>query len=292
MTTEPQESLGSAPPPLREETPAFGLLGRLYFALFQKHWDAINREAAAERSAFRAGREQRFDSRPLWVLIVASLILVFQEYYGDRPTFDLVFPHATPEWGTLGEFAWWTGSKFVGYFVVPAMVLRLAGFRLRDVGLSTVGFFKHLWIYLVLFLAILPVIVIASYTAPFQHTYPFYKLCARSWTDFFAWEAMYGLSFLALEFFFRGFLLFALRRTFGAYAIFVMVVPYCMIHFHKPVLEVTGAIFAGIILGTLAMRTRSIWSGVLIHLSVAWTMDLLALSHTTGFPGSGRFIGP
>jgi hypothetical protein len=72
----------------------------------------------------------------------------------------------------------------------------------------------------------------------------------------------------------------------GAYAIFVMIVPYCMIHFHKPVAEVAGAIFAGIILGTLAMATRSIWFGVLIHVSVAVTMDLLAIAHTTGFPGA------
>ena len=86
--------------------------------------------------------------------------------------------------------------------------------------------------------------------------------------------------------------MFGLKRALGSHAIFVMCVPYCMIHFHKPVQEVTGAIFAGIILGTLALRTRSIWCGVLIHVSVAWTMDLLALSHTTGFPGSGRFVGP
>jgi hypothetical protein len=78
----------------------------------------------------------------------------------------------------------------------------------------------------------------------------------------------------------------------GAYAIFVMAVPYCMIHFHKPIAEVVGAIFAGIVLGTLAMVTRSIWCGVLIHISVAWTMDALALAHTFGLPGSGRLITP
>ena len=52
-----------------------------------------------------------------------------------------------------------------------------------------------------------------------------------------------------------------------------------------------GTACAGIILGTLALRTRSIWGGVLIHVSVAITMDLLALYHTVGLPGSGRFIG-
>jgi membrane protease YdiL (CAAX protease family) len=175
---------------------------------------------------------------------------------------------------------------------VPALaVWGLLRGRLRDYGISVAGMRKHVWIYVALYLAILPVVVIASYTKPFLHTYPFYKMAGRSWTDYVAWELMYGASFLALEFFFRGFLLFALKRTMGAYAIFVMIVPYCMIHFHKPVAEVCGAIFAGIVLGTLAMATRSIWCGVLIHVSVAWTMDALALWHTTGFPGSGRFIG-
>ena len=66
-------------------------------------------------------------------------------------------------------------------------------------------FRRHLPLYVGLFLAILPVIVIASFTAPFQHTYPFYKLAVRSWTDLIAWELLYVLSFFALEFFFRGF---------------------------------------------------------------------------------------
>src|SRR4029077_10260653 len=150
------------------------------------------------------------------------------------------------------------------------------------------------WIYAALFAAILPVVIIASYSKPFLATYPFYKAAARSWTDFVAWELMYAASFVALEFFFRGFLLFTLERQMGAYAIFVMIVPYCMIHFHKPVAEVCGAVFAGIVLGTLAMATRSIWCGVLIHISVAWSMDLLVLLHTIGLPGSaqaGRLVG-
>ena len=49
-----------------------------------------------------------------------------------------------------------------------------------------------------------------------------------------------------------------------------------------------GAVVAGLILGTLALRTKSIWAGVLIHISVALTMDLLALQYC---PDSGRCRG-
>jgi hypothetical protein len=264
------------------------MLRRIYRRWFLGPWERLNAEAAEER-ALHPG----FDSRPMVVLVVVALVLVFQEYYGDRPSYDeyLGTRFSGARYSALGGFAWWAGAKVLGYLVVPMVTVWALGGRLRDYGFGMRGMSRHVWIYVALFLAVMPVVVAASYTKPFLATYPFYKYTGRSWTDFIAWELMYGLSFLALEFFFRGFMLFTLKRTMGAYAIFVMIVPYCMIHFHKPVAEVCGAIFAGIVLGTLAMVTGSIWAGVLIHVSVAWSMDLLAMWHTHGFPHPGQFIG-
>jgi membrane protease YdiL (CAAX protease family) len=155
----------------------------------------------------------------------------------------------------------------------------MPGERVRDYHVSPRGFFHHLWIYVLLFALILPGVILASRTQSFYQTYPFYKWANRSRFDLITWEALYAAQFVALEFFFRGFLLRGLRRAFGANAIFVMIVPYCMIHYQKPMPETFGAIGAGIILGTLAMRTRSIWGGVAIHIAVATTMDVLALGH-------------
>ena len=136
----------------------------------------------------------------------------------------------------------------------------------------------------------LPAVIIASHTPSFRHTYPFYRLANRSGFDLWAWEALYAAQFVSLEFFFRGFILQGLRRALGSNAIFVMIVPYCMIHYGKPLPETLGAIGAGLILGTLAMRTKSIWGGVLIHIGVAMTMDVLAL-HGCPPIGSGHYCG-
>jgi membrane protease YdiL (CAAX protease family) len=76
----------------------------------------------------------------------------------------------------------------------------------------------------------------------------------------------------------------ALRRAMGAGAIFVMAVPYCMIHFGKPYLEANGAIVAGVVLGSLAMRTRSIYAGFMVHITVAFCMDFLALYKRHALP--------
>jgi len=45
-----------------------------------------------------------------------------------------------------------------------------------------------------------------------------------------------------------------------------------------------GAIVAGIALGSLSMKTRSIYQGFLVHITVAGLMDWLALWHRHALP--------
>lgn len=251
-----------------------GLLGRAARAVSIDQWRAIDRETEG------GGPTGKVDGLALAVLVTVAVSLTLQEYYGQRHIFVQWFGHlrdADDRYWQLWGYAWWSGARVVGYVVLPAIVLLCFRQRLRDYYLGFRGFLRHLWIYGALFLAISPAVYWASKTPAFRNTYPFYSLAGRSSFDLWAWELLYGVQFLALEVFFRGFMLQGLRRSMGANAIFVMIVPYCMIHFQKPVLETLGAIGAGLILGTLAMRTRSIWGGVLIHVGVAVSMDLLAL---------------
>ena len=63
-----------------------------------------------------------------------------------------------------------------------------------------------------------------------------------------------------------------------------MVVPYTMIHFGKPYLEACSAMVAGAVLGSLSMKTRSIYAGFLVHGTVAVLMDVLSLSRQNALP--------
>ena len=67
------------------------------------------------------------------------------------------------------------------------------------------------------------------------------------------------------------------KKRFGFYSILVMTIPYCMIHFGKPLPETLAAIIAGVVLGVLSLKSNSIWLGVAIHFSVAITMDFCSL---------------
>lgn len=245
-------------------------------------WRAI--DAETERSPGEAGSASQI---ALVVLITAAAALTLQEYLGGHDTYDRLFPPPGGRYWELLGYVWWSGWRVFGYVVIPMVVLAaLPGERIRDHHLSLRGFFEHLWIYIALFALVLPAVAIASTTHAFRETYPFYRIANRSYLDLVVWELLYAAQFLSLEFFFRGFLLHGLRRALGANAIFVMLVPYCMIHYGKPFPETLGAIGAGLVLGTLAMRTRSIWGGVLIHVGVAITMDVLALRGCPPFGGA------
>ncbi len=178
----------------------------------------------------------------------------------------------------------WAASTFFFFLVAPAILVRFTHREpLTSIGWSVRGFFRHLPIYVGLYVLMLPVLHQVSKRADFATTYPFVALARTDPAMFVRWEVAYVIQFLALESFFRGYLLFTLARCMGLLAVPVMVVPYTMIHFHKPPLECFGAVFAGLLLGYLALRFRSFWGGVLLHGAVAVTMDFLAVRQNFGW---------
>lgn len=181
-------------------------------------------------------------------------------------------------WNGLLRYLWWTSWHVITFVAIPALVIKfyLKG-RVRDYGWRWGETHLHWRGYLLLLSPILVFVVMASFRDDFVHHYPFYRDAGRSWIDLIAWQLLYLTQFACLEFFFRGYLVQALRPYYGAGAIYIMIVPYLMIHFPKPWLEATGAIFFGLFLGMLALRSRSIWGGFLVHAGVAVSMDIAAL---------------
>jgi membrane protease YdiL (CAAX protease family) len=262
---------------------------------FRDTWRQLDEEARVHRQE----HADRLDFRPAACLLIASVVLTVQEYYGGRQFFQTTL---RPELESLYEgswkwlrfdtydelyaYGWWCFARAVGYVVFPFVAWKLLFPKdsLLDMGLRGRGFLRHLWIYGLCLGIVIPVMLIVAQQPDFGSYYPFYKQSSRSIFDFMVWEAMYWVQFFALELFFRGWMVGALRRTLGSSAIFVMAVPYCMIHYGKPYLEAHGAIVAGVVLGSLAMRTRSIYAGFLLHISVAVGMDVLSLYKRGAIP--------
>ncbi len=215
-------------------------------------------------------------SRPFWFIGMVDALGLDGLAAASRRAF---FESANRE---LNGLAFWGIVQVLSYVAIPWLVIR---FVLREqisaFGTTVRGILPQARTYLVLFAVSLPFIVVASTTAAFQAKYPFYDLAPGEdlWPNMWIWWVVYAAQFVALEFFFRGFLVHGLKGRLGFMAVFVMIVPYNMLHYTKPVAEALAAIVGGYVLGSLSLKTRSIWWGAALHCAVAATMDGLALFH-------------
>ncbi len=215
---------------------------------------------------------------------VYALLRAFASWH-ELPENTYLWALQRAGWLELVVYSWWTGWHLICYLLLPWLLIRyLWREPMLDFGWRWGETQRHWRGYLLLLSPILVFVVLVSQGEDFVEHYPFYDQAGRSWFDFLAWELLYMSQFVALEFFFRGYMLHALRPAIGANAIWVMCVPYLMIHFPKLWLEATGAILFGLFLGILALRSLSIWGGVLVHAGVALSMDIAALIRKGGLP--------
>ncbi|MBM2840413.1 MAG: hypothetical protein HW412_941 [Bacteroidetes bacterium] len=135
--------------------------------------------------------------------------------------------------------------------------------------------------YFLLLLFLLPLVVGVSFTGDFQAAYPRYKFGFPEHTMGMekgafvgVFELCYGSDFVFVEFFFRGFMVLAFTRLLGTRAIIPMVVVYALIHFEKPLLEALSSIVGGLVLGVISYRTKSIYGGIILHLGIAYMMEI------------------
>ena len=265
--------------------------------LFHKTWRELDEEAYAWNATRR--EKGAFDFRPWAVFTIGATMLAWQDYYGSGYFYQAhIYPlldqldQNFPTWiqlakyRTLYAYLWWELSLIFAYVVFPFTIWKFLFPQdaLLDFGLRTKGFFQHARLYSLFLVLIVVGIIFASFQSNFVDYYPYYKGTSRSWWDLLLWEAIYLPGFLALEIFFRGWWLVALRKSLGSAAIFSMTVPYCMIHFGKPYLETMGTFMGAVALGSLSIKTKSVYQGTLLHITLALSMDLVALAQRGALP--------
>ena len=236
------------------------------------------------------------DARATIVLFSSIVLVVVAWHWGRPPAFrgtalersivDFLGATGAEYEGTLAYLFWGAASTLFRIVVPLAIIVVVLRLRPVDFGYRLKGIRSHLPLYGLLYLLMLPILVWVSTFESFLQTYPFYDLAGEGGLQFWLYQGGYMLQFVALEAFFRGYMVFGLRERFGAAnAVMIMTIPYVMIHFGKPVPEVFAAIGAGLILGHLALRSKSFVPGVFLHIAVALTMDVLAITRGSGSLG-------
>jgi membrane protease YdiL (CAAX protease family) len=162
-------------------------------------------------------------------------------------------------------------QAFAVQVIVPIVAILLIRERLRDYGLALGDVGAGLKITGLFYLLYVPCFLALMLNEPFRD---FYSVEADHYADvhaFLSEEVIPTVAFMIqTEFLFRGFALFGLKKDYGPYAAtLASLVPFVYFHLDKPAIEAFGSLPVGLALSYLALRTSSIWYGVLLHTTIA-----------------------
>lgn len=220
-----------------------------------------------------------FLSARFWILsFLALFIYAFRCYFHLYESWAYKYP--SPQFQIyclylikqIGQGVLLFFPTFLLWFIMERKNQPPFGFKVKGVELKPYFFILALMI---------PIIAMAATQDSFTQFYPLVSHIPNLQSNTFLgkiqialYEFFYGFDFFANEFFFRGFLILAFARIVGNAAILPMACWYVFIHFGKPLGETISSFFGGLILGLIAYETKSIYGGVIVHIGIAFLMDI------------------
>lgn len=216
---------------------------------------------------------------PFFFLLLLSCPILF----AGKVTFDwfpaMLTKNMAEPWNQYWSIVLNWPMKCLLVFVGVSILWRAGKYFPPMAGLSAKNFTARPYFLLLLYMV--PLLALAATQKDFLQVYPkwqrveFVELYLQnSLPAKLLFELSYGLDFLTIELFFRGFVILAFVRYAGLSAVLPMAAFYCSIHFGKPLMECITSYFGGIILGVIVYHSRSIWGGLIVHLGIAWLMEL------------------
>jgi hypothetical protein len=251
-----------------------------YFALYVFGYFGTSLIVFAFNKQFHHFRSPQYWMIALVALFLLSLNLGFP-YHSQVARF---VTGGSPRW-----FSWTFGmaNNLINFLIQTLPLFVLAWFlekKRERFGVNGKNIdLRPYWQVLML---LVPLIMIASFETSFRSYYPLYHRYEVTtlnnptdlppWLFAFVYEIGYGADFFNVEFLFRGALVIGVSQLVGKEAVLPMVGAYCFLHFGKPVGECVSSIFGGYALGVVAFYTRNIWGGVIVHVGLAWMMEIAA----------------
>ena len=210
-----------------------------------------------------------------------AILFLAPAFFSFRVNFDFHQPLIKNIWIGGAQYFWLTCVNLVTRVFVLLIPVFIIWF-IKDKGNQSfygTKSLQNLRPYLIMLLMMLPLITFACTQNDFLQMYPRAKFITPLNLPFkrlyyIIYELCYGFDFLSIEFFFRGFLILSLYKICGPQCIIPVACFYCSIHFGKPMSEAISSFFGGLFLGIFCYNTKSIWGGLIIHLGIAWMMEV------------------
>ncbi len=230
----------------------------------------------------------QFDARIVSIFMIACIVIVTYFYYFRSPMNLLPESMGRVTMDKLALYrylAWHTGA-FIILFIVPFLSMSIINhFSSRKYSpfsyTFTLGDFKTgallSLLFVIVTVSIHYILVIAGLIN--SDYYPMCKspLIEKYFLIFLLFEVFQFIYVISFEYFFRGFILLESAKIFGNNAIVVTLLPYIMIKFGKPPIEIYTAIIVGIALGYMTLKSRSFWYAAVAHGLLSTIVDVLSV---------------
>jgi membrane protease YdiL (CAAX protease family) len=215
--------------------------------------------------------------KPTLILLLTPLLLTTFKYYGSKSFYlaelsdHFVLFQSTEQTGSLYAFA----ASFVLLGFIPALIVKFVFHEsLKDYGVCWGD-----WKFGMIAVAVLaPLFILAAYPSSrmpdFLAEYPLNKEAGISAGAFLVHAFAYLFFYVGWEFYFRGFIQFGLRHSFGDWnSLLVQTALSCILHIGKPSGEIYSSILGALIWGLLVFRTRSLLYALIIHWLLGVSLD-------------------
>ncbi len=213
--------------------------------------------------------------------LLVAVLLIIHHYFAHPAFFDdhLARRFIINPINELYRYLYFFGATFIVLGVLPmAMALILWNERPSTWGV-TLG--RDRWRYLLVSLMavvlLVPVLAFASSIPSIAAFHPLSKLALKYSRALIYYEVFLLLYIAGWEFFFRGFILFGLKRGTGDLAIYLQAIPYAITHLDRSGIEALASIPTAVLLGYLASRTGSVLYGIIIHWFCAILIDMFVI---------------
>ncbi len=226
--------------------------------------------------------EVLLDHLEVLVVIFAGLLCYLFFFFADHSVvFGRLFKALRLQPGSVKVLS----SRLGGLLwlgVVPLLFLSLVS---PVISLSWLGFYHtaETWFWL-LILVPLPWLLAVFTSRSGRHRQQYPEVREKVWdrrllvVDLLCW----ALYLLGYEAFFRGVMLFGLIGSMDVWLVVAInTLFYSLVHLPKGAGETVGSIPLGILLCLVSLTTGSFWIAFLVHLSMAWSNELMSLRHHT-----------
>lgn len=217
---------------------------------------------------------KKLDFKTVYILVSVAFI-IFISLTFSSPSFYL--SHFGKS--RLDSRIYWFLTDGLIMFLIPVLSVKLVfKKKLSEFGMALGDIKFGLISSLLFFLVMIVVVWIVSASLEFTITYPQGGIeLKRNLELLLFYELCIFVYLLGWEFLWRGYMLFGLIDKLGYYSIFIQMIPFFILHKGKPDIELFASIFAGIILGVQAIRSRSFIYSWILHCAVMLSVDLISV---------------